>query len=145
MKIGIASSLVLTLALAANAEAAKPPKPVSTDQSASFLIDPAAAEQVWKDNLPARVMKLYPTKRFRYASEVSGGFTGDKTCVVTARAMVLPVVHLPVQGAKAVYAPIKSATAFDAAPNLSSAQCQDLAKTKLKEAVQSVAASLAAS
>lgn len=146
MKIGIASSLVLSLALAANAFAATPkaPKPMSLDESASFLIAPAEAEQIWKDNMPARVVKLYPTRHFRYASEVSGGFTGDKTCVVTARAMLLPVVHLPVQGAKAVYAPIKAATAFDAAPNLSREQCQDLAKAKLKEAVQSVAASLAA-
>ena len=59
--------------------------------------------------------------------------------------MVLPVVTLPIQGAKLVYAPIKAATAFDAKPNLSKEQCQDLAKAKLKEAIQSVASALAAS
>jgi hypothetical protein len=59
--------------------------------------------------------------------------------------MLLPVVFLPVQGTKIVYAPIKSATAFDAVPNLSDAQCQDLGKTKLKEAIQSLASALISS
>jgi hypothetical protein len=148
MKTGAASCLVLTLAMTAPALAANPPKApkrMSTDASADFLIDAAAAEQIWKENMPARVLKLYPVKKYRYASEVSGGFTENKTCVITARAMLLPVVHLPLQGPKAVYAPIKAATAFDAVPSLSQAQCQDLAKAKLKEAVQSVASALAAS
>jgi len=144
MKPGVASLAVVTLTLAASAFAATP-KPMSLDDSANFLMDSATAEKIWKDNTPARVTKLYPPRKFRFVSEVTGGFTESKTCVVTARAMLLPVVFLPVQGTKVVYAPIKSATAFDAAPNLSRDQCRDLAKTKLKEAVQSVAASLAAS
>lgn len=144
MKHGVASLAVVTLMLAPSAFAATP-KPMSLDDSANFLMDPAAAEKIWKDNTPARVIKLYPVRKFRFVSEVTGGFTDNKTCVVTARAMLLPVVLLPVQGTKVVYAPIKSATAFDAAPNLSRDQCRDLAKLKLREAVQSVAASLAAS
>ena len=144
MKPGVASLAVVTLMLAASAFAA-PPKPMSLDDSANFLMDPSTADKVWKDNTPARVSKLYPMRKFRFVSEVTGGFTDNKTCVVTARAMLLPVVFLPVQGTKVVYAPIKSATAFDAAPSLSRGQCQELARTKLKEAVQSVAASLAAS
>ena len=144
MKPGVASLAVMTLMLAASAFAA-PPKPMSLDDSANFLIDPAAAEKIWRENTPARVAKLYPTRKFRFVSEVTGGFTDNKTCVVTARAMLLPVVFLPVQGTKVVYAPIKAATAFDAAPSLSRGQCQELARAKLKEAVQSVAASLAAS
>ena len=144
MKPGVASLAVVTLMLSASAFAATP-KPMSLDDSANFLMDSATAEKIWKDNTPARVAKLYPLRKFRFVSEVTGGFTDNKTCVVTARAMLLPVVFLPVQGTKIVYAPIKSATAFDAAPNLSRDQCRDLAKTKLKEAVQSVAASLAAS
>jgi hypothetical protein len=146
MKFGVAS-LALTLMLATHAFAAtpKPPKPMSADSSANFLIDSSAAEQIWRDNTPARVMKLYPINKFRYVSDVTGGFTDSKTCVVAARAMLLPVVHLPVQGAKVVYAPVKAASAFDAVPNLTQAQCQDLAKAKLKEAVQSIAAALAAS
>lgn len=144
MKPGVASLAVVTLMLATRAFAATP-KPMSLDDSANFLMDAATAEQIWKDNTPARVVKLYPTRKFRFVSEVTGGFTAAKTCVVTARAMLLPVVLLPIQGTKVVYAPIKSATAFDAATSLSREQCQELARTKLKEAVQSVAASLAAS
>lgn len=146
MKLGVAS-LAVTLMLATNAFAAdpKPPKPISVDRSANFLIDAATAETIWKENTSARVAKLYPTKKFRFVSEVTGGFNEGKTCVVTARAMLLPVVTLPVQGSKVVYAPIKSATAFDAVPSLSREQCQSLAHAKLKEAVQSVMSALAAS
>lgn len=142
MKPGIASSAVVTLMLATHAFAATP-KPISVDDSANFLIDAPTAEKIWKENTPAKVMKLYPTRKFRFVSEVTGGFNEAKTCVVTARAMLLPVVLLPVQGSKIVYAPIKAATAFDAAPSLSKEQCQDLAKAKLKEAVQSVTSALA--
>lgn len=141
MKSGIASLAVVTLMLAASAFAATP-KPISVDDSANFLIDAPTAETIWKENTPAKLMKLYPTRKFRFVSEVTGGFNEAKTCIVTARAMLLPVVLLPVQGSKIVYAPIKSATAFDAAPSLSKEQCQDLAKAKLKEAVQSVTSAL---
>jgi hypothetical protein len=143
MKIGVAS-LVLTLTLATGALAA-PPKPISSDQSASFLIDGATTEKLWKENTPANVIKLYPSKKFRFVSEVGGGFNEAKLCVVSARAMLLPVVTLPIQGAKMIYTPVKSATAFDAVPNLSKEQCQELARTKLKDAIQSVASALAAS
>jgi hypothetical protein len=143
MKSGVATLTALILMLSANAFAA-PPKPMSADRSDNFLIDAAGAEKIWKDNTSARVSKLYPSRKFRFVSEVTGGFTEGKTCVVTARAMLLPVVLLPVQGSKVVYAPIKSATAFDAVPSLSREQCQELARGKLKEAVQSVAAALAA-
>ena len=143
MKLGAASSAVI-LMLATGAFAATP-KPMSNDQSGSFLIDSAASEQIWKANTPARVVKLYPSKKFRFVSEVGGGFNEAKTCIVSARAMLLPVVFLPIQGSKLVYAPIKSATSYDAAPNLTREQCEELAKSKLKEAIQSVISALAAS
>ena len=88
--------------------------------------------------------RLYPARKFRFVSEISGGFTEAKACVVTVRAMLLPVILLPVQGRKVVYAPVRSATTFDSAPNLDRTQCQALAKEKLKEAVQSLTSSLAA-
>jgi hypothetical protein len=140
----VVSILAVTLTLATQAFAA-PPRPMSLDDSASFLIDAPTAEKIWKETTPARVTKLYPIRKFRFVSEITGGFTENKTCVVTARAMLLPVVLLPVQGTKVVYAPIKSATAFDAVPSLSREQCQGVARTKLKEAIQSLSASLAAS
>ena len=162
MKSGVASSalaLTVTLMLGASAFAAtpadpaatkpakpaKPAKAISVDQSGSFLIDSAVSEKLWEANLPTRVKALYPVRKFRFASEVGGGFNEAKLCIVSARAMMLPVVRLPIQGLKAIYAPIKSATAYDAVPNLSREQCQALARSKLKDAIQSVAAALAAS
>lgn len=144
MKSGVASLAAVTLMLATSAFGAspKPTKPMSADQSANFLMDAPTAEKIWRENTPANVVKLYPTKKFRFVSEVTGGFNEAKTCIVTARAMLLPVVLLPVQGTKVVYAPIKSATAFDAAPGLSREQCQEMAREKLKDAVQSVSAAL---
>ena len=128
------------LLLAASAFAAVPKaKPISVDKSASFLVDEAATEKLWNENLPARVKKLYPVKHWRFVSDVGGGFTDSKTCVIAARAMLLPL-----RGKTLVFAPEKSATAFDAVPNLSKEQCQELARAKLKEAIQSVASSLAA-
>ena len=167
MKSGVARSalalsLIFTLMLATGAFAAtpadpaaskpqkptkptKPTKPISVDQSGSFLIDSATSEKLWDANLPARVKALYPVRKFRFVSEVGGGFNEAKLCVVSAHVMMLPVVRLPIQGLKAIYAPIKSATAYDAVPNLSREQCQALARSKLKDAIQSVAAALAAS
>ena len=113
------------------------PKPISVDKSASFLIDETTTEKLWNESLPARVKKLYPANRWRFVSDVGGGFTESKTCVVTARAMLLPM-----RGKTVVFAPEKSATAFDAVPNLSKEQCQELARTKLKEAIGAVASAL---
>ncbi len=134
-------SITAALLLAGSAWAAPPqPKPISTDRSTGALIDPAMAEKVWEEALPARVMRLYPKRRFRFVSEVAGGFNEDKSCVVTARAMVLPL-----QGTRIVYAPVRSATTFDAAPSLTRDPCRDLARNKLKEAVEAIAASIVAS
>ena len=141
MKSGV-TTLLLCSALTVSALAA--PKSVSLDESGSFLIDAGTSAQIWKDTLPARVTKLYPVRRYRFVSEVTGGFNDAKTCVVSARAMLLPVVFLPIQGTKVVYAPIKSATAFDAVAGLSEAQCQGVARAKLKEAIESLSGALAA-
>ncbi|HEY9238625.1 MAG TPA: hypothetical protein VIP10_07300 [Burkholderiaceae bacterium] len=145
MKSGVSILALALLTVATTHALAAPKKPMSQDESASFLMDSPTAEKIWRETTPARVAKLYPIRKFRFVSEITGGFTDNKTCVVTARAMLLPVVLLPVQGTKVVYAPIKSATAFDAVPSLSREQCQGVARAKLKEAVQSLSASLAAS
>jgi hypothetical protein len=99
-----------TLLLAAGAQAAAP-KSISIDRSGSSLIDAATSEKLWKANTPARVAKLYPTRKFRFVSEITGGFNEAKNCIVSARAMLLPVVYLPIQGTKVIYEPIKSASA----------------------------------
>ena len=119
---GLVASLLSASAFAA--------QPLAVDFSSSSLVDSAAARKIWAENVPAKVSKLYPSSKFRFASEVGGGFNDAKICVVNARAMLLPVKRLPIQGPVVVYAPVKSATAFDAAPNLSREQCQELARTK---------------
>ena len=143
MKSGAA--ILATSLLLASAVQAATPKPISLDRSGSSLIDAATSEKVWKANTPARVAKLYPTRKFRFVSEVVGGFNEAKSCVVSARAMLLPVVFLPIQGTKVIYEPIKSASAFDSAPSLSEEQCQALARDKLKDSIQSLMSALAAS
>ena len=75
---------------------------------------------------------------------MGGGFNEAKMCIVTAQAMLLPVVQLPIRGTTLVYAPVKSATTFDAVGGLSQEKCQDLARAKLKEAIQSVVSALVA-
>jgi hypothetical protein len=144
MKVGVGILALATLSLVAGAQAAAP-KPISIDRSGSSLIDAATSEKLWKANTPARVAKLYPTRKFRFVSEITGGFNEAKNCIVSARAMLLPVVYLPIQGTKVIYEPIKSASAFDAVPSLSEAQCQALARTKLTESIQSLMSALAAS
>jgi len=147
MRPGLAiSAVTLTLPwVLATAAFAAPAKPMRADHLSTFLMDHATATQLWKENTPPQISRLYPPGKFRFISDVSGGFNDSRICVVTARAMLLPVVLLPIQGAKVVYAPVRSATTFDAAPSLNREQCQQLAKTKLKEAIQSVMSSLTAS
>ena len=144
MKLGV-GILALTALMLATAAQAAAPKPISIDRSGSSLIDAATSEKLWKANTPARVTKLYPSRKFRFVSDITGGFNASKNCVVSARAMLLPVVYLPIQGTKVIYEPIKSASAFDSAPSLSDEQCQALARTKLTESIQSLMSTLAAS
>ena len=130
------------LALAATAHAADPVY-MTLDHSSDALIDKTAAQAVWSELLAGKVVRLnrlYPTRRWGFVSQVEGGFNQGKTCVVTARAMMLP---LTATGRSLVFKPNKTATAFDALPNATREQCNDLAKAKLKEAAQGVLSSLA--
>jgi hypothetical protein len=129
------------LALAATAHAADPVY-TTLDHSTDGLIDKAAAQAVWNEQLSGKVPRLnrlYPTRRWGFLSQVEGGFTSGKSCVITARVMMLP---LTATGRSLVFKPNKTATAFDTLPNATREQCSDLAKTKLKEAVQGVLSSL---
>lgn len=140
------SALLLPLALSLCASAAlaapkAPPHYATLDHSSETLADKAAAEALWAESLPvARLAKLYPLKKYGFVSEVEGGFDATRTCVVTARAMMLPL-----SATRAfVFKPVKTATAFESLPNASLEQCRALAKTKLREAVQGIVASLVA-
>jgi hypothetical protein len=143
MKIRLACLItapLLTLALSAHAAA---PVYMTVDHSTDGLIDKAAAQGVWSESLAGktpRLDRLYPVRRWGFLSQVEGGFNQGKTCVITARAMMLP---LSATGRSLVFKPNKTATAFDALANATREQCNDLAKAKLKEAVQGVLSSLA--
>ena len=127
--------LATLLALGSAAHAATPVY-LTVDHSTEAVLDNASAQAIWKESLSdklTKLAKLYPTKRWGFVSEVEGGFTASKTCVITARAKTM------------LFKPNKTATTFDAVPGATKEQCTDLAKTKLKEAVQGVLSSLIAS
>ncbi len=115
------------------------PKPLFVDRSTATVMDAATAQALWTAQVPAKVWKLYPAKKWGYLSQVEGGFTQDKLCVVTARAMMLPIA---VGGRTLVFKPEKTATAFDALPGATQEQCRELAKAKLTEAIDAVVSDL---
>jgi hypothetical protein len=124
------------LLLSANVLAA-PPKFSIKDVSTATLIDASTAKAIWIENLPERIAKPYPVKLWGYVSEVNGGFDEAKNCVIVARAMMLPMKRKSF-----VYEPKKTAVTYASRAGFTAEQCSDLAKTKLREAVQSVVAAL---
>jgi len=131
--------LAATMFAATPIHAAPPAKAVLIDHSAAALIDAAAAKKLLGDGIPARVWKVYLPSKWGFVSQVEGGLTAGNTCVVTARVMMVPLT----QTMKAVlFRPHKTATAFDAQPGATADQCRELARGKLKEAVDSVVSSL---
>ena len=119
--------------------AAAPPF-VIADHSTPTLIDKATVDAIWHANLPeARVAKIYPANKWGFLSQVVGGLVAGQTCVVTARAVMLPRTS-PTR--RLLWEPVKSSAVFDSKPNMTAAQCSELAAEKLKEAVQSLATSL---
>jgi hypothetical protein len=139
MKVLIAG-LLGVLMLAAFGVWAAQPQYVSFDHSSETLMDAATAKAMWKKQLPAaRLAKLYPIKKWGFASEVEGGFNAANTCVVTARAMLMPL-----RSKLLTFKPEKTATTFDALPNATRDQCRELARKKLEEAIQAVVFSLVA-
>ncbi|MEK8032575.1 hypothetical protein AACH06_17275 [Ideonella sp. DXS29W] len=142
MKTRTAACLIAAplLALSMAAHAAEPVY-ITLDHSTEGVLDKATAQAVWAESLAGKtekLNKLYPVKRWGFVSEVEGGFTASKVCVITARVMMMPATVAK----SLVFKPSKTATAFDALPNATREQCQDLAKTKMKEAIQGVLSSL---
>ena len=132
-------TIVLLAALLASAAHAQLPKnALLVDHSIERLIDARTARSVLADGIPARVWKIYPANKWGWASQVEGGITAAGTCVVTARVLIAPLSA----SKKLLFRPQKMATAFDAIPNANAEQCKQLAKDKLKEAVEGVVSSL---
>lgn len=135
--------LAATLLAGAFSTHAATPVYLVVDHSTQAVMDKAGAQAVWREQLDAklvaRLAKLYPVGKWGFLSQVEGGFTADKACVITARAMLLPR-----SGKRMVFVPGKSATAFDHQPGATVEQCQALARTKLTEAIVAMRSSLVA-
>jgi hypothetical protein len=132
-----ALALVLPAQAQNNANTSRGVKTNLLDHSNSNLIDTATAKAVLTDNIPARVWKIHPPGDFAFLSQVEGGLNPQRTCVITARVMLLPLtgtLNVP------MWRPISkmTATSFDAVPNATLEQCQAAAKGKLKEATLSI-------
>jgi hypothetical protein len=124
--------LTSALFLGTNAFAA-PAKFAIKDSSIPTLMPAANAQKIWTTNLSPKVAKAYPMKKWGYISEVNGGFDGSKTCVVVARAMVVPLA-----GKNFIYNPKKTSSTLGTLAGATPEQCAELATNKLTEAVQSV-------
>ena len=111
------------------------------DHSNSSLIDEAAAKAVMAENIPAKVWKIHPAKRFAFLSQVEGGLNTSGTCVVAARVMVLPLTATV--GAP-LFRPLPklTATAYDAVASSTTDKCKAMAKDKLKEATLAVVSTI---
>lgn len=134
--------VALSVLLAATAVSAQSTvKTNLIDHSNDTLIDEATAKAVLTENIPAKVWKIHSPRNYTFVSQVEGGLNAAKTCVVTARVMVLPLTA----AMKApMFRPLPklTATAYDAAANSSTDQCKALAKDKLKEATLAVVSSI---
>ena len=106
---------------------AAPAEYLFVDDSSPILIDTASAVAVWKaqvdDRSRLRLQKLYPVSKWGFVSQVQGGFTSDGTCVVTARAVLVPRVL----GSRLVFRPQRSAMAFATKAGATQAECRDVA------------------
>jgi len=138
-RLALVSATALLLA-ALPAQAADP-QPRLIDHSNGNLIDEATAKKILTENIPAKVNKIHAFARHTFVSQVEGGFTEGKVCVVTARVMMLPLTA-------AMKAPLfrplpkMTATAFDAIPGATAEQCKAAAADKLKAATQAVVSSI---
>jgi hypothetical protein len=144
-----APAIALTIALACTpawgqAQAPAQPAPqlpsiVLLDLSSEALIDSQAARALLEAEIPARVWRVYPRRKWTFLSQVEGGMTAEGVCVVTARVLLLPRVGTQ---RAVLWRPEKRATTFDARPGATAQQCRDIARQKLKEATASVVAML---
>ena len=135
------SCLVALLMLAGSTVAAAAPGApaayLTIDHSVDGLMDARTADEMWKPRLSARLLRLYPEKKWGFVSQVEGGFDSSRTCVVTARAMMLPR-----SGKALLFRPFKTATSYGSQTGASDTMCKAYAKVKLGEAMDSITSSL---
>jgi hypothetical protein len=133
---------LLAVGISAGASAASAPDYLLVNKSSEVLIDDATVNALFAEFVSAKMAKLYPTNKWGFATQVEGGLTAGNTCVVTARVMLLQR-NLPVTTKLLLFKPERAATTFDALPSATSAQCRELAKSKLQEANQALRSVLA--
>ncbi len=136
------TAIAAALLMLSTAAFAAGPDYLFVDKSAETLIDAATARSMFSDAETMRLAKLYPPKIWGFATPVSGGITANSTYVVTARVMLLPRNN-PRNTQLLLFKPEQMATAFDARPQSSEAQCRALAKDKLHEAIAALTDALA--
>src|SRR6476620_1585263 len=83
-------SFLVLLATCAGSAFGAPLTYTVVDNSSSLLMNQASSDALWREHASARLMRLYPVKKWGFVSEVEGGFDDAKNCVITARAMMLP-------------------------------------------------------
>ena len=134
--------LAAALLVSASASFAASDQYLVLDHSSEALIDNAGAMAIWQaqanDNQRERLQKLYPVSKWGFVSQVVGGFTAERACVVTARALMVPRLV----GSRLLFKPRKTATAFATQAGATNEQCRELAAAKLKEAIVAVRSSL---
>jgi len=134
--------LAAALLVSATASFAASDQYLVLDHSSEALIDNAGAMAIWQaqanDNQRERLQKLYPVSKWGFVSQVVGGFTAEKACVVTARALMVPRLV----GSRLLFKPRKTATSFATQAGATNEQCRELAAAKLKEAIVAVRSSL---
>ena len=133
---------VIALAAAASAPAATDPDYLLVDKSSDQLIDDATVQSLFAAFVSPKMARLYPTNKWGFGVQVEGGLTQANTCVVTARVMLLQR-NLPVGTKLLLFKAERMATSFDAQANATSAQCRELAKTKLRESFDALRSVLA--
>lgn len=142
MKLRVLVPAVLALAasaaLAADVKPSVAKKRVLLDLSSEAVMDAESARSIMAQAIPEKVWKLYPARKWGFVSQVEGGFTQAKTCVITARVMLAPLTVTN----GVILRPEKRATVFDALPNATMEQCRQLGKDKLREAIEVVVSSL---
>lgn len=128
--------------IASSGAFAAAPDYLFVDKSIETLIDESTARALFGEIASPRLAKLYPPNIWGFTSQVSGGVTPNGTCVVTARAMLLPRNN-PHSTKLLLFKPERMATAFDAVPGASAEKCREVAKSKLREAFQALSSVLA--
>jgi hypothetical protein len=80
----------LLLIASLNAFGQSPPAYLFVNNSSATLVDDASVKALFQEMVSPRLGKLYPAGVWGFATQVHGGFTEDKTCVIAASTMLLP-------------------------------------------------------